>query len=272
MARCPKCGHHTDGRTFCTHCGASMAGAPFDQPAINGSPATPAPPVPPPAPGPPGGADTPRPPSKRKLVVAGLVAIFSLIVLSGGIAIGLATGDDDTTRSYDPTSASTLDASITPGVTPSLTPTPSDTDLATALPETATDIDFSGAADRPDLDRIAATLDTYFSGVNAHDAYAATQAMTQDSSVSPSNPEGFAAFSDGIRSTSDDAIRVTRIADGTFEGQASVAVSLHFRSRQDPADGPDGQACTWWTLTHHLLDEGGQYLIGGVTEVTFEAC
>jgi hypothetical protein len=119
------------------------------------------------------------------------------------------------------------------------TPTPS-------LPQTTSDIDLTQVADAPDLAGIAATLDAYFSGINAHDAPKLLSAFAPGALKDPTG------LIKGTMTTHDDLIRVISITPTTFDGRKGYDVQITFRSHQAPSQG-GGQACTGWSATERLV-------------------
>jgi hypothetical protein len=149
-----------------------------------------------------------------------------------------------------------------PPATASATPEPSPSTVESPAPPSAPEtaagavtIDPATAAD-PRARPVATMLDTYFSGVNQHDAGAALSVVDPRGPVDPNDPDQVADFARAIATTSDTDIVLHAVgADPTGRGAVRAAVS--FRSHQSPGYGPKTntrETCTAWRITYVLSE------------------
>lgn len=113
---------------------------------------------------------------------------------------------------------------------------------------------------------VAATLNLYFKSINQGD-YETAYAQRHPDAQSDA---GFEAFAEGVRSSEDSDISYNTL---TRAGR-DLVVWTEFRSVQDPEYGPEGLACTDWSLDYTLRQSDGLWLIlksephDGVTRYT----
>jgi len=281
---CGRCGHQLKpAARFCANCGnsvpvtagqASAASRPEYAPTVTALPRTPppsqAPPSigPPPGTGPPGGGPpwhgTPaRAPRRSALlwpVLAGLV-----ILVAGGTAAWFFMFRDTPAQSLQANAASAPPASTTP-VTPlesSAPPPPPPTQVSVQ----GVTIGISAVSNDPDATTVAATLATYFGGIDSQNYRQAWDTYT--SSLQASVP--YQPFADADQTSRDSQISADSIQHGP---NGNLEVDVSFRSQQAGQYGPNpGETCTNWTLDYHLVPAGSatsgpgglSYLIDKVT-------
>jgi hypothetical protein len=91
-------------------------------------------------------------------------------------------------------------------------------------------------------------MDTYFTGINAHNGALAASVFDPSGIVNPNDAQQVATFSRQISTTTDEQIVIHSIAVNASGG---YLVALSFRSHQAPSYGPGGnEACTDWNLTY----------------------
>ena len=152
--------------------------------------------------------------------------------------------------SQSPTSGS-------PSPSPSA-PSPNPSDILVSLAP--------AAAGYPDAAVIQPVITEYFRAINSQDyaGYLTTQ--------SPGNALTEQQFQTGFRSTTDSDVLITSITT-TSDGRPAADVT--FTSRQQPADGPDGESCTNWQVTMFFDDNAGTYIIGAPPadyRASYQAC
>lgn len=221
--------------------------------------------------------------ANRKLVV--LVAAVVAVGLVVGVAIYALGMNKGTSHNADNDGSAAVTTSLFPPTTdltttsvPPVTTTPSVATPTTTLPPapqtptTASHIDLSQVATAPHLVQVARLLDTYFTGINNHDARQAASVFAPNGSVNPNNPTEIKRFAHGISTTHDDLITVLSITDSTFAQQPGLAVSLRFRSHQSAALGRNKETCTKWALTEELVQVGAGYKLFGSKDSADQAC
>jgi hypothetical protein len=194
-------------------------------------------------------------------VVAAIVLV--LVAVGGGVGWALAGTSQKPASVADGPSGEAQQTYVPPSeAAPSFpadqatqTPTfPTDPPTtAAALPtESAGGIDLSAVADNPVTANVAATLDTYFGSINAHDGAGAAAAFDPSGAVNPNDPAQVAQFQHDTSTSTDDQVVIRGIqADPANPGGYLVSVS--FRSQQAPSFGPGGnEACTLWTLSYQM--------------------
>ena len=122
------------------------------------------------------------------------------------------------------------------------------------------------AALQPGAALVAPVIVAYFRAINSrdYDGYLATQ--------DPGNALTAQQFRAGFRSTQDSGVLVGSIAIGP-DGRPAADVT--FTSRQQPQDGPEGEACTDWHVTMFFDDRAGTYTLGtppGDYHASYQAC
>jgi hypothetical protein len=111
------------------------------------------------------------------------------------------------------------------------------------------------AAQNPAAADVVQLLTAYFTAINNHDYDGHQAQLTRAARTNMSRQE----FEKGYRSTVDSEITLVSLSTAT-DGRLLAQVS--FVSRQDAADGPDGQTCTRWTLGKFLEGQGTGLRIG----------
>lgn len=217
---------------------------------------------------------------RRRWLIPAVVAAVALIGLAvvAGIAIGDRSHDSHTSPSAAAypagvshasspavvSSESVAASSETTTLPPSIsTPVPRPTQRTTVgivnVAEVNTD---------PRVVSIAQTFDTYFRGINEHDAAAALSVMDPTGVINPNDPAQVQKFADGISTSNATGMSIEHIT--TQPGGALVA--LTFRSRQAASLGADGETCTDWQLTYDLRMSPRGYLIHGTPQSAHAAC
>jgi hypothetical protein len=116
---------------------------------------------------------------------------------------------------------------------------------------------------------VAASLDDYFSGINAGN-YA--QAWERESTRSQAQIGTLDSFSADLSSTQNSDIE---LHDAIDNGDGTVTADVTFTSHQDAAHSPDnsGDTCDDWTITYSLVpDDFGGFLIDSVPQGSHLSC
>ena len=206
-----------------------------------------------------GGALGPRhrSPSRRNWIVVVTVAVVIIAGLGGAAAFELRHGH---ARASAEASTRAARHSRTPAPSGSAhqeqpTPHPSVAPSVGASASTGgTRVAVAPAVTgNPDLPRVLAFLDRYFTAINTHDyqAYAGLldqQVLEQSSS---------ARFYSGDGSTTDSGATLV----GISQTNSGVAAAIIFTSRQQPSESPDHSACDNWSITVYLVADGTGYLL-----------
>jgi hypothetical protein len=108
------------------------------------------------------------------------------------------------------------------------------------------------AASSPYETAVLSFLASYFTAINDHDFTAYQQLFSPELRAS----EHSTAFSAGYGSTADSAIALTSIG---VIGSGELVAQVTFVSHQQPAASPTNSACTSWTVSLYLLEQGGSY-------------
>jgi hypothetical protein len=111
---------------------------------------------------------------------------------------------------------------------------------------------------------IAQMLDTYFSGVNRHDANAALSVFDPAGGINANDPNEVSSFARSVSTTNDTDVVLKSIGpDPTGRGDLSIGVT--FESHQSPGTGPTSdpnETCTDWTISYVLtVANGNSYRI-----------
>lgn len=203
------------------------------------------------------------PPAPRSVFLWPVVAVLAVLLAGGGFAASLAlirhfygaSGLQDNLAEESPTTASP---------TPSGPPPPS-----TQVTMSGTTIGIGAVNADPDATAVAATLATYFGGINvgkysqAWDTYtAALQAAIQ-----------YQYFATAVSTSRDSQVIVQSIQ---HDAKGNVEVNVSFQSHQAGRYGPNqGETCTNWSLDYHLVPAADtaagpaslSYLIDKVTDI-----
>lgn len=157
-------------------------------------------------------------------------------------------------------------------LSPTEAPSPMRTPTVPPLPVTQSQIDLTQVATVPNLTAFASVLDTYFTGINSHNAQQAASVFGPGGAIDPNDANQVAHFAQGISTTHDDQIAVTSIQPSTVNGQATFAVQITFRSHQDASLGPNNETCTMWQITDQFLPTPGSYQIVASQNAVSNAC
>lgn len=110
------------------------------------------------------------------------------------------------------------------------------------------------AASSPHETAVLSFLTSYFAAIDSHDFTAYQQLFSAPLRTTLSA----SAFSAGYGSTSDSAITLTSIG---VAGSGGLVAQVTFVSHQQPAVSPTNSACTSWSVSLYLLEQGGSYLL-----------
>ena len=108
------------------------------------------------------------------------------------------------------------------------------------------------AAGEPDAPGVAAFLKAYFNSINSHDFGAYSNLFV------PQLRQSAQHFNAGYRSTTDSGATLAGLA---ATGPGSLAVTVTFTSRQNPAGSPNNAGCDIWDVVLPLDRTGTGYLI-----------
>ncbi len=139
---------------------------------------------------------------------------------------------------------------------PSLLAPPAPADCNRPLGPEESELPDIGAADDLEI-AVAATFNNYFSGINGGDYQLAFDQLSPRLQGNMAVDE----FAAGVE-TSYDFDFVAHTVEETSDG---AHVWLEFVSLQAPGYGPEGEACTYWSLDYELIWHDGWLLIDGVT-------
>ncbi len=112
----------------------------------------------------------------------------------------------------------------------------------------------------PRAQDVAAMLDTYFTGINAHDMDLVASVLDPSGVVDPASPREMQALADDTSTTRDDDVTLWSL---TGKG-STLRAHVTFRSRQQAGMGPrsdPGQTCTRWELDYTLRARSDGYRI-----------
>ena len=231
----------------------SATGRPGYAPPAAALPRRPPPLQAPPGTGPPPGAGpswrgspprAPRRPSVLWPILAGIV----ILVLGGGAAAWLLM--------FRHTPAQSLQANVAPTRPPSTSPptTPSQSSPTSPPPPPPTQVSMQGVTigigavnNDPDATAVAATLATYFGGIDSQNYRQAwdTYTSTQQASVP------YQSFANSDQTSQDSQISVSSIQ---HDSNGNLEADVSFQSQQAGQYGPTpGETCTNWTLDYHLV-------------------
>ena len=186
---------------------------------------------------------------------AALVLIILFVVIAAGIAAGfLVISDRNNTTSFDSLAAttSTSRSSLTTSPASSLTvstPSPSQN----IVPVTVA----SAAAGQPGASGVAATLGTYFWGINNRQWQTVWQQYTAAGQQGVGSVEHLAS-ADATSNDSNVTVQAITPLDAT-----TLKVFVTFTSTQDADYGPNGDTCDNWTLDYTFDLVNGNWLIDG---------
>jgi hypothetical protein len=155
-------------------------------------------------------------------------------------------------------SASASGPSLTPSEPSTAAPVPTVSTPAPPPSRSPGGIDLSRVRYASQVRQVAKMLDTYFTGVNNHDARLATSVFDPRGVINPHDPDQVRRFGEGTSTSTDDRLVIDSIRPSA---PGHLAVSVRFRSRQDPRYGPHGERCTMWELQYDLVKHGSVYRI-----------
>jgi hypothetical protein len=187
------------------------------------------------------------------------------------------SNDDGSTalRGAGPTSNVAVDSGSasgspsTSGEQSSAAPAPPATAPAPPPSRSPGGIDLSRVRYASQVKQVAKMFDTYFAGVNNHDAQSAVSVFDPGGLINPHDPDQVNRFAEGTSTSTDDRVVIDSIRPSA---PGHLAVSVRFRSRQDPAYGPDGETCTLWKLQYDLVKHGSVYLIRSTPHNAHKPC
>jgi hypothetical protein len=244
--RCPECDTANDGTTSaCVVCDAPRtADRPADPRPVAGLPVRPV-----------------RRPGPEVELTRWRVAGVALVVLAGLVGGGYLLSDAGADSATGPAAPSVTPVGWTPSETPP-EPEPAAEEFTPTAPGQIGLVSIESADPRATY--LAALFDTYFTGINAHDASVATRVFAPGGVVDPAAPGQVADFGADIATTRDSNIRLLAVADDPHAGE--VIATLSFTSTQDPGFGPPerpDETCTDWRLDFRLTSWEGDLLIFG---------
>jgi hypothetical protein len=193
-------------------------------------------------------ADRPAHTRRRGVMIFATVAMVAVLAASG-VGAWWVTSHRAPVRSAAAPSPSRPSQSR-----PSQSRSSSASPSATALPTAASDaVAIAPAvAGQPDAPGVAAFLKAYFRSINSHDFAAYTSLFV------PQLRESAQHFNAGYQSTTDSGATLTGL---TATGSGSLAATVTFLSRQNPADSPNNAGCDEWNVVLPLDRAGTGYLI-----------
>lgn len=161
-------------------------------------------------------------------------------------------------------------ASVSPSATtsPATQPQSSSAPPPTQVSMQGVTIGISAVNNDPEATAVAATIATYFGGIDSQNYRQAWNTYT--SSLQASIP--YQPFADADRTSQDSQISVDSIQ---HDPNGNIQADVAFRSQQAGQYGPNpGETCTNWTLDYHLVPASAasgsvqlSYLIDKVTPV-----
>lgn len=211
-----------------------------------------------------------------------VLAIVALVAVAVAIAIGVShdSGNASPAAATGATIPSSATATTTSAAGQSANSS-SQVSMSASVPSSASPplsasvspggIDLSAVLGNPAITAVAATLDTYFAGINSHNPQGALSVFVPTASLNPNDPAQVAQFGQNTSTTIDDMIVIGSIAADP-QSPGGVLVDVKFRSQQQSAYGPDGQTCTRWTLTYEMQANGSGYQILKTLGTTSAAC
>jgi hypothetical protein len=275
---CGRCGRERrPGGRFCGNCGHILpviADPARVQPGLPGSGAGRLPPgQAPPGAGPPRRGPSPRT-ARRPAYLLPLTVVLAVLVAGGGYAATMLVirqfhgqpAAQDKVAEISPTSAPPVSASQSPP--PSQAPPPSQSPLPPPTQVTLDGMTISIAAVNtdPNATAVAATLASYFGGIDARNYRQAWD--TYSSELQGSIP--FQPFAQALSTSQDNQVAVYSIQD---DAGGHIDADVSFHSHQAGQYGPtQGETCTDWSLDYHLVPAANtagslSYLINKVTDI-----
>jgi hypothetical protein len=204
---------------------------------------------------------TSPPPGGRGKAVLAVLAAVVVLAAGGGVALWVthrhhagngapsAQPGPSGTGSQGSHGPSSPAQSPTPAPTPTPTPTTTPTSsgsLVTVAP---------GVAQEPDASQVESYVISYFTAINNH-SYQQYLALLDRKMRRHESPQ---KFSSGYHSTTDSRAVLSAISS---IGPGRVGAAVTFTSHQLPADSASKTACTDWSITLHLIKQGGRFVLG----------
>lgn len=204
--------------------------------------------------------------SRVLLIIAGaLIAVTSLVV---GLFVGLGSSQNTTALVPAPSPGASapgpIDPSNGPGPSssPDSTPPTSSTTTTTLAPGLVA-VDISALPPGPANSQIALTFATYFGGINSHRNWE----QVYGTFSTGTRMGGGASFQTDVSTTTDSNLAITSV---TPQSDGSVVAHVTFTSQQDPAHGPNNDACDNWSLDYTLVSEPGRTTLApGATPLVY---
>ncbi|HET6740867.1 MAG TPA: hypothetical protein VFH76_18105 [Kribbella sp.] len=139
---------------------------------------------------------------------------------------------------------------------PSVLPEPSQPAVSTApvIGNDLISVEPAAAQDPAAVD-VVRLLTAYFTAINSHDYDSYQAQQTRAARATTTRKE----FASGYRSTVDSQIKLLSL---TTAADGRLLADVSFISTQNAEDGPDGQACTHWTVGKFLEGQGTSLRIG----------
>lgn len=270
---CGRCGRERrpDGR-FCGNCGHILpviADVSRAQPEQPGSGARWLPPgQAPPGTGVPRREPSPRT-ARRPAYLPAVAAVLAILVAGGGYTATVLVmrhfhghpAAQENLAAISPTSAAPVSVSVSPRPSQSSPPPP-----PTQVTIDGMTISIAAVNTDPDATAVAATLASYFGGIDARNYRQAWDAYSSE--LRGGIP--FQSFAQALSTSQDNQVVVHSIQDDAGGG---IDADVSFRSHQAEQYGPDqGETCSDWSLDYHLVpaaDTAGSlsYLINKVTDI-----
>jgi hypothetical protein len=133
------------------------------------------------------------------------------------------------------------------------TTTPAASPVVPPAPGPLISVAASAASSRHEA-AVLAFLTSYFTAINDHDFTAYQQLFSPPLRADLSEP----SFSAGYGTTTDSTITLGGIG---VMGSGELVAQMTFVSHQQAAASPTNSACTAWSVSLYLLQQGGSYLI-----------
>jgi zinc-ribbon domain len=249
---CGHCGHQLKpAARFCSNCGNSVpgtagqvgaAGRPGYAPTATALPRNPPPPS---GSGPPGRGTPPRAP-RRPAVLWPVLAGLVILVAGGGTATWFLVFRHAPTQALQANSAPAPPPD-TPLTTESQSSPPPPPPPPTQVRLQGVTIGISAVNNDPEATAVAATLATYFGGIDSQNYSQAWDTYT--SSLQASVP--YQSFANADQTSQDSQISVDSIQ---HDSKGKLEANVSFQSQQAGQYGPNpGETCTNWTLDYHLV-------------------
>jgi serine/threonine protein kinase len=126
----------------------------------------------------------------------------------------------------------------------------------------------------PAAEVVAATFDTYFTGINNQDYTQALSVFDPGGVINPNDSSQVQSFANGVSTSTDSAVTLANIdpSDGSIVQSAEVQFTSNQQAGYGPPDNPNA-TCTNWDITYQLTrDSSGNYLIYKVISDNHSFC